>query len=133
MQQPRSRIAEISRRLGAHKRRRGTVGIGYSSGLAFAAAQLVDPYVRRSTQQVGARVANRVIDMTQVRKGSKQRVLNEVFGIPDVARQTPSVRVEGRPQVLGHVEIAMPRSSYLVAQGVGSLGITHRVPSFLLL
>jgi len=90
LEETRSCVAQVARAIGARCRSRGGRGIRErGAGRRLAAAQLVDPDVRRRAQEVGARIADVVIERSQVPEGPQQRVLHQVLGVP---RQIPPPR-----------------------------------------
>jgi hypothetical protein len=54
---------------------------------------------------------------------AQQRVLDEVLGVPHVAREAPAVREEPGPQRCEEIQVAVPRRAQLVAHRVGEIDL----------
>jgi hypothetical protein len=59
-----------------------------------------------------------VVDGPERPEGTQERVLNQVLGIPKIAGETPTVRVQRRPDRLNMVQIAVPGRAQLGSQHV---------------
>src|SRR5262245_40865042 len=85
----------------------------------------VDPQVARDPQEVGARLADSVVNLTERRQGAHQRILDEILGVPDVPGEAAAVAVQRGAKWGEQIEVAMPRRPQVVSQAVRQLEVAH--------
>ena len=92
--------------------------LGAPPALGPGAPQLVDPQVGEDAEQVGARMAHRLVAHAERREGPQQGVVHQILGVEGVARQPLAVSEQIRAKGLHLVDEARPAVTHAFLQPV---------------